>query len=283
MIEIQNIKKKYAGSSSNALDGITLTIKDGEFFGLLGLNGAGKTTMINILSTLLLPTEGCIFVDGELLSRKREDVKRKISLVTQYKSLRNDMTVEQVLEFQGRLYGISREKIRIRSSELLEFCDLTEFRKRTVRKLSGGMKRKVMICRALLTEPEILILDEPTVGLDPVSRRQTWELLRKLNHQGMTILLTTHYMDEAQQLCERVALMDRGQVKAIDAPQTLIRSLGEAAVDIYKQDGTETCFFSTQAEAREYAAGIDLSCGFSIRSTTLEDVFLKRLERRSDD
>lgn len=272
MIEIQNVSKVYPGAKVKAVDGVSLTIPSGEFFGLLGPNGAGKTTMISMLSTLLIPNEGQILIDGEVLDRQRGDIKRKLSLITQHNSLRNDMTLDQIMELQGRLYAMPRAEIKRRSEELLSFCGLLEHRKKIVRKLSGGMKRKLMLCRALLTEPEILILDEPTIGLDPASRRQMWDLLKTLNRQGMTILLTTHYIDEAQYLCQRIALIEQGKVARLDTPDALIRELGEVAIDKFDGDHTKSAFFAQKEDALRYAAGLQNK--FVLRNTTLEDVFL---------
>lgn len=272
MIEIQHISKIYPGAKGKALDDVSLTIPSGEFFGLLGPNGAGKTTLISILSTLLLPADGQIRIDGEVLSRQRGDIKRKLSLITQHNSLRNDMTLDQIMELQGRLYAMPRQEIKARSEELLAFCGLLEHRKKIVRKLSGGMKRKLMLCRALLTSPEILILDEPTIGLDPASRRQMWDLLKTLNRQGMTILLTTHYIDEAQYLCQRIALIEQGKVARLDTPDALIRELGEVAIDEFNGDHTKSAFFPGKGAAMEYAATLENK--FILRNTTLEDVFL---------
>ena len=188
MIEIEHISKLYPQSNTKALDDVSMIIRSGEFFGLLGPNGAGKTTLISILSTLLLPTEGEVRIGGEKLTRQRQDIKRKLSLITQHNSLRNDMTLDEIMELQARLYFLNIKQAKVRSEELLTFCGLIDHRKKTVRKLSGGMKRKLMLCRALLTRPEILILDEPTIGLDPASRRQMWDLLRTLNRQGMKFM-----------------------------------------------------------------------------------------------
>ncbi len=278
MIDIQHISKTYPGAKNRALDDISLTIQTGEFFGLLGPNGAGKTTLISILSTLLLPTEGSVLIDGEALTRQRRDIKRKLSLITQHNSLRSDMTLDEIMELQARLYFLNMKQAKVRSKELLEFCGLIEHRKKTVRKLSGGMKRKLMLCRALLTEPEILILDEPTIGLDPASRRQMWDLLRTLNRQGMTILLTTHYIDEAQYLCERIAMIDAGHVARLDTPDRLIQELGEVAIDEFDGDHTKSAFFPRKEDALEYAAGLEHK--FMLRRTTLEDVFLNVVGRR---
>lgn len=277
MIEIQNVSKIYPHAKTKALDNVSLTIPSGAFFGLLGPNGAGKTTLISILSTLLLPTEGEIRIDGEILTRQRGDIKRKLSLITQHNSLRNDMNLDQIMELQGRLYAMPKAEIKSRSEELLSFCGLLEHRKKIVRKLSGGMKRKLMLCRALLTQPEILILDEPTIGLDPASRRQMWDLLRALNRQGLTILLTTHYIDEAQYLCQQIALIDKGKTVRLDTPEALIQELGEVAIDEFDGDHTKSAFFSGKEDALAYAASLQNK--FMLRNTTLEDVFLNVVGR----
>lgn len=277
MIEIQHISKIYPQAKNKALDDVSLTIESGEFFGLLGPNGAGKTTLISILSTLLLPTEGEVHIGGEKLTRQRQDIKRKLSLITQHNSLRGDMTLDEIMELHARLYFLDLKQARKRSEELLTFCGLVDHRKKTVRKLSGGMKRKLMLCRALLTEPEILILDEPTIGLDPASRRQMWDLLRTLNRQGMTILLTTHYIDEAQNLCGRIALIEKGRAARLDTPANLICELGEVAIDEFDGDHTKSAFFAQKEDALAYASRLENK--FMLRSTTLEDVFLNVVGR----
>ena len=275
MIETKNLTKTF--DNFTAVDSLDLKIETGEFFGLLGPNGAGKTTTISLLSTLLLPTKGEILIDGQKLTRNRPDLKRKISVITQEYSMRQDMTMDEIMEYQGRLYFMPRREIKERTEELLEFCDLIKFRKRTVRKLSGGMKRKLMVCRALLTEPEILLLDEPTAGMDALSRRQMWNLLRKLNVKNLTILLTTHYMEEAQNLCSRVALMDHGKLEEINTPSGLIDSLGRYAVDVFSGEETRSSYFNSREEAIAYLSG--LSGQTSLRETTLEDVFVERAGR----
>ena len=275
MIETRNLTKTF--DNFTAVDSLDLKIETGEFFGLLGPNGAGKTTTISLLSTLLLPTKGEILIDGQKLTRNRPDLKRKISVITQEYSMRQDMNMDEIMEYQGRLYFMPHKEIKRRTEELLEFCDLIQFRKRTVRKLSGGMKRKLMVCRALLTDPEILLLDEPTAGMDALSRRQMWNLLRKLNGKNLTILLTTHYMEEAQNLCSRVALMDHGKLEEINTPSGLIDSLGRYAVDVFSGEETRSSYFSSREEAIAYLSG--LSGQASLRETTLEDVFVERAGR----
>lgn len=273
MIKLKNLTKKF--DDFTAVDSLDLTIQDREFFGLLGPNGAGKTTTISMLSTLLLPTSGEILIDGERLTRQRPDLKRKISVITQEYSMRQDMNMDEIMEYQGRLYFMPLKQIRARTEELLEFCGLIDFRKRSVRKLSGGMKRKLMVCRALLTDPEILLLDEPTAGMDPLSRRQMWNLLRQLNEQHLTILLTTHYIEEAQSLCGRVALMNGGKLEEINTPAALISALGAYAVDAITADGVQSRYFHSREEAISYLSGI--SGQSTLRDTTLEDVFVERV------
>ena len=280
MIEIKDLTKTFGDFT--AVDHLSMTIKTGEFFGLLGPNGAGKTTTISMMSTVLLPTSGEIYIDGKKLDRKASAEKRKLSVITQEYSMRQDMTMDEVMEYQGRLYFMSRKEIKQKSEELLEFAGLQEFRKRTVRHLSGGMKRKLMICRALMIEPEILLLDEPTAGMDALSRRQMWNLLRQVNVRNMTIVLTTHYIEEAQALCERVALINRGKLQKLDTPTQLIEDLGAFAVDETSKDGLLSKYFHDRDEAIAYLsqAGPDAS----FRATTLEDVFVdvagQKLERK---
>jgi len=276
MIEITNLTKRFGDFT--AVDHLSLTIRTGEFFGLLGPNGAGKTTTISMMSTVLLPTEGEISIDGQPLTRKASAQKRKLSVITQEYSMRQDMTMDEVMEYQGRLYGLPRKVIREKSDELLEFVGLTEFRRRTVRHLSGGMKRKLMICRALLIEPEILLLDEPTAGMDALSRRQMWNLLRQVNGRNMTIVLTTHYMEEAQALCDRVALINRGALQKLDTPTGLIDELGAYAVDETTDSGLKSSYFHDRREAIAYLSRAGGQASF--RATTLEDVFVECAGRK---
>ncbi len=278
MIEIKNLTKKYG--TFTAVDDLNLTIDTGEFFGLLGPNGAGKTTTISMLSTVLLPTSGEIQIDGKRLDRKASTEKRKLSVITQEYSMRQDMTMDEVMEYQGRLYYMPKKEIRRKSDELLEFTGLIDFRHRVVRHLSGGMKRKLMICRALMTDPEILLLDEPTAGMDAISRRQMWNLLRQLHSRKITILLTTHYIDEAQSLCDRVALIDHGRLDIVDAPQALIDALGPFAVDRSTEEKLVSKYFHDKQSAIQYLSESDED--MTMRNTTLEDVFVERIGRRID-
>ena len=276
MIELLDLTKRFDGFT--AVDSISLRIETGEFFGLLGPNGAGKTTTISMLSTLLLPTSGKIMIDNETLTRKRQDLKKKVSVITQEYSMRQDMNMDEIMEYQGRLYFLPVKQIRARTERLFAFAGLSEHRRKTIRKLSGGMKRKLMVCRALLTEPEILLLDEPTAGMDAISRRQMWGLLRQLNEQGLTILLTTHYIEEAQSLCGRVALMNNGRLNEIDTPANLIQKLGAYAIDEILPDGMHSRYFHERSEAIAYLSGLTDQC--TLRDTTLEDVFVEQVGKR---
>ena len=276
MIELKDLTKKF--DDFTAVDHLNLTVETGEFFGLLGSNGAGKTTTISMMSTVLIPTEGGVYIDGELLTRGASEVKRKISVITQEYSMRQDMTVEQVMEYQGRLYYMKRAEIKAKTQELLEFAGLWPYRKRTVRFLSGGMKRKLMICRGLMIEPEILLLDEPTAGMDALARRQTWELLRQINRGNLTIILTTHYMEEAETLCDRVAIIDKGKLDIIETPANLIHDLGNFCVDEPEDGRTVSHFFEDRPSAIEYLQG--RSNKAILRSTSLEDVFIERLKKK---
>ena len=278
MIELKGLTKKFGDFT--AVDDLNLRVETGEFFGLLGPNGAGKTTTISMISTVLLPTAGDILVDGKRLDRKASEQKRKLSVITQEYSMRQDMTMDEVMEYQARLYYLPKAEWKPKADELLEFTGLSEYRKRTVRHLSGGMKRKLMICRALLIDPEILLLDEPTAGMDAISRRQMWNLLRNLNERDITIILTTHYIEEAQALCDRVALVNRGRLQKLDTPQALIEELGAFAVDETSEDDLKSRYFGTRELAIAYLQTADPSA--VLRQTTLEDVFVECAGRKLD-
>ena len=276
MIELKNLTKKFG--DFYAVDHLNLKVETGEFLGLLGANGAGKTTTISMICTVLLPTEGEVIIDGEKLDRRASDVKRKLSVVTQEYSMRQDMTLEEVMEYQGRLYHMKKKDIKEKTEELFAFAGLSEHRRKTVRHLSGGMKRKLMVCRALLTDPEIMLLDEPTAGMDAIARRQMWSLLRRLNERNITIILTTHYIEEAQALCDRIALIDKGKLDIVGPPQELIDGLGKYAVDLIEEEDVVSRYFHDRDQAIEYLTGMD---GKTVmRETSLEDVFIERIGKR---
>ena len=276
MIELRQLTKRFGDFT--AVDSLSFEIGTGEFFGLLGPNGAGKTTTISMLSTVLLPTSGEIYIDGTRLTRSASGEKRKLAVITQEYSMRQDMTVDEVMEYQGRLYYMPKREIRRRSEELLGFAELQDMRRRVVRHLSGGMKRKLMVCRALLTDPEILLLDEPTAGMDALSRRQMWNLLRQISGGSRTILLTTHYIEEAEALCDRVAMINRGQLRKLDTPGSLIKETGEYTVDETGERGLESRHFASREDAIRYLEKAPSDS--TLRRTTLEDVFIEVAGRR---
>ena len=220
----QDLKKSFG--DFEAVKGISLQVARGEVFGLLGPNGAGKTTTISMLTGLLDPTDGQVAVDGLDLETHTNEVKAKLGLVPQELALYPTLSARQNLNFFGRIYGLKGSALRERVDEVLEMIGLTERADEVVEKYSGGMKRRVNIGAGLLHKPEILFLDEPTVGVDPQSRNAIFEGVEELNRAGMTVIYTTHYMEEAQRLCHRVAIVDEGQLIALDTPTALIRSLG---------------------------------------------------------
>ena len=218
--------------NTRALDGLDLRIRKGSVFGLLGPNGAGKTTTIRILATLLRPDAGTASVLGHDVVRDAAKVRQKVSLTGQYASVDEDLTGYENLVLMGRLLGLSWRDARARSSELLEAFGLAEAAGRQVTTYSGGMRRRIDIAASLVAIPEILFLDEPTTGLDPRSRNQVWELVRRIAAEGTTVLLTTQYLDEADRLAERLAVIDHGKVIAEGTSRDLKSSVGSSALHL---------------------------------------------------
>ena len=231
----QDLKKSFG--DLEAVKGVSLQVARGEVFGLLGPNGAGKTTTISMLIGLLEPTGGQIAVDGLDLKTHTNEVKAKMGFVPQEMALYMTLSARQNLMFFGRIYGLKGKELRQRVDEVLEMIGLTERADDVVEKYSGGMKRRVNIGAGLLHKPEILFLDEPTVGVDPQSRNAIFESVEALNRAGMSVIYTTHYMEEAQRLCHRVAIVDEGKLIALDTPTALIRSLGGGVVMLGVAEG----------------------------------------------
>lgn len=223
-IEIKQLTKTYA-NGIEALKGIDLTVKTGDFFALLGANGAGKSTTIGLITSLLTKTAGEIRIHGYDLDRESELAKSCIGVVPQEISLNIFETCEQILLNQAGYYGISRAKARPRAEALLEQLGLADKRNSIVRHLSGGMKRRLMIARALVHKPQVLILDEPTAGVDVEIRRSMWAFLKRTNAEGTTIILTTHYLEEAEQLCKNIAIIDKGRIVKETSMKQLLQSL----------------------------------------------------------
>ncbi|UWG98475.1 ABC transporter ATP-binding protein [Dehalobacter sp. DCM] len=276
MLRLINLTKKYGNLT--AVNALNLEIEDGEFFGLLGPNGAGKTTTVRMISTLTPITSGDIIINNESMDRNLVAVKIKIGVVPQHNNLENEMTAWKNLEAHGMLYHMPKALRKQRITELLEFTELAERKNDLVGKYSGGMKRKLMIARALMHNPEILLLDEPTVGLDASARRKMWDLLRSLKSRGLTVLLTTHYIEEAEVLCDRVGLINSGALVELDTPRNLIDKVGKFAVENFINGKTKEEFFETREKAVAYAAALEGSV--NIRPSNLEDVFLKLTNRR---
>jgi len=225
MLKVENLFKSFG--SINAVDGISFEVKRGEVFGLLGPNGAGKSTTISIISTLLPPTNGEILFEGESIFKNSKNLRQKLGIVPQDVALYPTLTGYENLRFWGNLYGIKGGSLKKRINEVAEIIGLNGRLKDKVDKYSGGMKRRLNIGAALLHEPELLIMDEPTVGIDPQSRSHILDTVLKLNTQGMTIIYTTHYMEEAEELCSRICVMDEGKIIASGTKQELVELVKE--------------------------------------------------------
>ncbi|WP_122089302.1 ATP-binding cassette domain-containing protein [Halalkalicoccus subterraneus] len=224
-IRVTELTKRFGDLT--AVDGLSFTVEDGEIFGLLGPNGAGKSTLINMLVTLLRPSAGTATVNGYDIVEETGGVRNSLGIVFQEPALDEELTGEENLAFHSRLYGQSKAVRKERIDEILELVGLREQRDDPVGTYSGGMKRRLEIGRGLLHEPAVLFLDEPTVGLDARTRRDTWEYIQRMNERtGVSVVLTTHYIEEAEQLCDRVAIVDDGRIAALDSPNALTSALG---------------------------------------------------------
>ena len=300
-IDVRNIVKQFGDFT--AVKGITFDVQEGEIFGLLGPNGAGKSTLIRMLVTLLAPTSGTALVNGFDIVKHSDEVRRSIGVIPQAMTSDLELSVEENLIIFAKLYGVPRDRRERLIDELLQSVELSEWRHAQVKNLSGGMRRRVEIARGLVHEPRIFFLDEPTTGLDPVSRVHVWEMLQRIKSQrNLTVLITTHYMDEADKLCDRMAIVDHGELKALDSPIRLKMSIpGKNVLEvsfastppgwrgrletlpdvesvsgddhifrITSQNGPATTLSLMEAAAN---AGIDVQ-SLSVQSTTLDDVFV---------
>jgi ABC-2 type transport system ATP-binding protein len=231
------LTKVYEGADFAAVDGLDLTVRAGEIFGLLGPNGAGKTTTAGMLTTRVIPSSGEAWIGEVDVISSPALAKQLIGMVSQQNTLDRQLTVWENLYFHGRLFGVSAADSTRIADELLEQFQLAKWAKASVFALSGGMAQRLMVARAIFHRPAVLFLDEPTAGLDPQSRLALWEILGELNRDGQTILLTTHYMEEADQLCGRVAIMDHGKILALDTPANLKQSVDADTIVTVKADG----------------------------------------------
>ena len=234
IIRVENLEHTYG--TFKAVDGISFSVKRGEIFSFLGPNGAGKSTAINVLITLLAKQKGTAIVEGYDVTKDPQKVRESIGIVFQDITLDRDMTVWEILEFHGRLYNMPREERKKRIDELLHLVQLDAKKDERTKNLSGGMKRRLEIARGLMTRPKVLFLDEPTIGLDPQTRMRMWEYIKGVNNEGTTIFLTTHYMDEADQLSDRISIIDQGKIVISGRPWELKNSLGQDLIYMETND-----------------------------------------------
>ena len=236
-IHTEDLTKIYAGADFTAVDRLNLDVRSGEIMGLLGPNGAGKTTTAGMLTTRVVPTSGRAFISGVDVAAHPALAKQLSGIVSQQNTLDRQLTVWENLYFHGRLFGIKAKESRKIADDLLEQFQLSRWAKASVYALSGGMAQRLMVARAIFHRPSVLFLDEPTAGLDPQSRLALWDLLGELHDEGQTIMLTTHYMEEAERLCQRVAIMDHGRILALDTPDELKQTIGADTIVTVRTKG----------------------------------------------
>jgi ABC-2 type transport system ATP-binding protein len=235
---VEDLTKTYPGTRKappvDAVRGVSFSVEPGEFLGLLGPNGAGKSTTLGCISTLVRPTSGRIVVAGAEVGKDSSGVKRNLAVVPQMRNLDRELTVRELLVFHGRYFGLEAGEREARATRLLDELQVADKAGAKPATLSGGQQQRVMIARALMHDPKVVLLDEPTTGLDPQARRLLWETLKRLHARGLTFILTTHYMEEADRLCERVAIVDHGRILTLDTPAALKKSLpGAQLLDLW--------------------------------------------------
>jgi len=238
ILAVEGLVKTYPGTRKTppveAVRGVSFDVAQGEFFGLLGPNGAGKSTTLGCITTLVRPTAGRVVVDGIDVIRQPSEVKRRIAVVPQMRNLDRDLTVREVLTFHAAYFGLPKAERESRADRLLAEMQLTEKAGVKPLILSGGLQQRLLIARALMHDPKVLLLDEPTIGLDPQARRLLWETLRRLHEGGLTLIMTTHYMEEADRLCQRLAIIDHGKILQLDTPAALKKALpGGRILDLW--------------------------------------------------
>ncbi|MCO8255213.1 ATP-binding cassette domain-containing protein [Haladaptatus sp. AB618] len=306
MIEADDVRLTYA-DGTEAVRGVNLTVPKGEFFGFLGPNGAGKTTTIKTLTTLLRPTSGTVRINGFDTDEDSRAVRQSIGYMAQETSVDPHLTARENIRFACEAYGVPRDERTNRVNELLELVDLADVADKRSERFSGGMKKRLDVATALVHRPQLVFLDEPTTGLDPKARLNLWEYFRKINRQGTTVFLTTQYLEEADELCDRLSVIQGGKIVATDSPQALKSRVGGDVLDITIEESNdeerararrvviESGLFA-DATIETTADGISLTAknarrngtdlllalrnddftvvGFDVRSPTLDDVFL---------
>jgi ABC-2 type transport system ATP-binding protein len=268
-----------------AVENLNISINSGEIFGFLGPNGAGKTTTIRVLTTLAKPSSGSTWVSGFEVEKEPAKVKKVIGVVQQHLTFDLDLNLRENLELHARLHHIPKNEGKQRIAELLEFVGLTKQSEKMVEELSGGMKKAAMIARALIHKPKVLFLDEPTVGLDVQVRRHMWDLIRSLSREGTTVFLTTHYIEEAEALCQRVGIINQGRLIALGKPSELRQTVGMVTVESLV-DGTFTRYehFADREAATRYVQSLSSeNRTIIIRDSNLEDVFVELTGKKVDE
>lgn len=276
IISLENLTKSFGAVT--ALDNLSLEIEEGTICGILGPNGAGKSTTIRILATLTRPTSGYARIGTYDVMKDPVKAKKMIGVVHQTLNVDPELTIREHLKVHGMLFGMNRSKIGRRIDELLDFVGLSEKEDFLAGKFSGGMKRRLTIARAMVHDPQIIIMDEPTAGLDAHARRKLWALMRELKESGHTILLTTHYIDEAHALSDRIVIIDKGKCIADGAPCSLMNTVKKVVADIAREGECHSFFFDTRQEAAAFIAG-EQTTG-TVREANLEDVFVKLTGRK---
>lgn len=282
-LQIDNLVKTYqpkSGPSTQALKGVSFDVKPGEIFGLLGPNGAGKTTLISIITTLEKPTSGDVKVFGESVTENPKATKTKIGIVPQEVVSSGFFDLEEILTYHSGYYGIPENQARI--NQLLTRLKLSDHKHKMMRQLSGGMKRRMMIAKALVHSPKVLLLDEPTAGVDVELRTQLWEFVRELQKEGVSIVLTTHYLQEAEALCDRVGIINKGELKYVGPTREIIAKLTQKKVNLVTQSGEKLTFLLEQNQTlgsalREKGIVLDQIQDLHVAEGTLEEAFVKVL------
>jgi len=276
MIKVNGLTKQFG--SRAALTGVSFQVGGGEIYAYLGPNGAGKTTTIRILTGLSRRDDGTVLLNGYDIEKNPLQYKAQLGLVPQRTNLDSELSVAENLMIHGRLHHMEGRDIARRTEELLNYMEMSDRRQAIVKDLSGGLKRRLLIARALMHAPKVLFLDEPTVGLDPAIRRSIWGFIKKIQSDGATIFLTTHYIEEAEFLAERVAFLDAGKIVAEDTPDNLTASMGRWAVDYLDDSRLQTAYFRSRDEAGAYVQ--QRANGCTVRRVNLEDAFISMTGRK---